>query len=49
MKDLARQYLAELADELEQDAKAAPTDTAQRLTEAVQHIREAISLLQPDQ
>ncbi|NJN22041.1 MAG: hypothetical protein HC812_13735 [Leptolyngbya sp. RL_3_1] len=47
MKDLACNHLAEIAQELERDAEAAPTDTAARLTQAVRHIRAAIALLQP--
>lgn len=46
MKDLARQNLTELADELERDATAAPADTAARLSQAVEHIRAAIALLE---
>jgi hypothetical protein len=46
MKDLAQSQLTQLVEELEKDASASPADIANRLTQAAQHIREAISLLQ---
>jgi small ligand-binding sensory domain FIST len=51
MSDLACTYLGELAGEIEKDAVAlsrrSDAPRAARLTQAVQHIREAIALLQP--
>jgi hypothetical protein len=51
MNDLACTYLGELAQELERDAAAlsrrGDAPRATRFTQAIQHIRAAIALLQP--